>query len=250
MPEQSIIPPATPGPDGQPAASAGPAESAESALPSGEPMPPEAPGPHRRATPEELQAAAEAQAKREAEERRAKADRLGPYKWKKGQCGRPADYKGPNREARVRKELRALMDKSVKDMRFATEIALRLNLTPEEINDPQLSLGKLYAMAGFVHAVRGKSAYFTEISKRVDHGNIEVLEDSDEAYAPANPDDERAKAIALYRRVVNSEETTIQQKMDAQRELNMLLGLVVSDSRSAQDKARTVLDAIRQIEEF
>jgi hypothetical protein len=100
-----------------------------------------------------------------------------------------------------------------------------------------------------VHAVRGKSAYFSEIVKRVDF-NPDVLEDSDEAYAPATPEDERSRAVAFYRRIMHSEETTVQQKMDAQRELNALLGLSVTDNRSAQEKARVVLDAIRDIEEF
>lgn len=210
---------------------------------SGEGPPPAIPPDARPASPDEIPSPDEERAAR----LRAAADRLRPYQWKKGESGRTG-IKGPNREARVRKELRALMDQPVKEMRFAVEIAIRLGFTPEEIDSGNLMLSKLFAATGFMHAVRGKSAYFTEIVRRVD--SQVSIEDPDEAYEPSQPDDERSRAVAFYRRIIASEETSVREKMEAQREMNELLGLVTSDSRSAQEKARTVLEAIKEIGEF
>jgi hypothetical protein len=207
---------------------------------SGEDPPLHVSGDHRRATPEEVAASPQPPS--------TPADRLRQWRWKQGQSGRTG-HKGPNREARLLKDLRALAGTKVKDMRFAVEIALRLNMSPDEIASEDFTLSKLLVMSGFVHAIRGNAAYFSEIAKRVD-ANASMIDDPDEAYEAATPDDERIRAVALYRRIINSEDATIQQRMDAQREMNTLLGLATSDSRSAQDKAKIVLDTINEIERF
>jgi hypothetical protein len=63
-------------------------------------------------------------------------------------------------------------------------------------------------------------------------------------------DTERNRAIRLYRMVIDSENTTIAEKLSAQRSINELLGLLVDDPRTRHQQAIEFKDALQKIEEF
>lgn len=181
-----------------------------------------------------------------AERQPPKWNHLRDWQWKKGQSGNP---NGRPVGRTMRERLKDLVHARASDFPFAVQVAQRLNISPDDID--KMDLGDVMALAGFVSAFEGKAPQFAEIMQRLDGRVTGQFTDSSlpEGEDQRTVEQHRTDAIALYSTIIRDDNATAREKLQAQTELNKLLGLVQDESAlgSPEEIAARVRDALLQM---
>lgn len=177
-----------------------------------------------------------------------KWEHLRDWQWKKGQSGNP---NGRPVGRTMRERLKDLVHARASDFPFAVQVAQRLNISPEDID--RMDLGDVMALAGFVSAFEGKGPQFSEIMQRLDGrvtGQFTETPSLPEGDDQRTVEDHRKEAVALYTAIIRDDNATAREKLQAQTELNRLLGLVQDESAlgSPEEIAARVRDALQQMQ--
>ena len=175
---------------------------------------------------------------------------LRKHQFRPGQSGNPAGR--PPKDRSMRERLRQLIRADAGKFDFARDLMERLVKGQGEVDDQAISnmdIGDVLLLVSVFKASRGDAKHMSMILERTDGKIVGAFNDQKpeavDTTAKLDIDIERRTSINFYRAILDDPEVTTREKMDARRELNILLGLTKdTDVREASDLAEKTMAAI------